>query len=163
MRIAPPAVNHRSVAASSLNLLPSLSIRLAVRLNPYFDRLVILLRPHHCEPHPLSKYLLAISESCFQCQRSLRSVKPSFCTTHPFTQPPKSNALAYTMLLNWPDTAKSAPSCTASTSPCNACSMDQPDSEFQTAPRSVQPFSHSWWQSPYRHTLQCALNTNICD
>jgi len=30
-----------------------------------------------------------------------------------------------------------------STIPCDTCSLDPPDSSFQTASRSVQPFSHS--------------------
>ena len=92
--------------------------------------------------------------------RPVTSVHPFyFCTVHPFTQHPK--ILCCIMLFNRPETSKMPLPVVASTSPCNAYSLDPRDSTFQTASRLIQPFlhrslllscassmfRHSWWLS----------------
>jgi len=47
--------------------------------------------------------------------------------------PPTPQILCFIMLFNRPDTARSAPTRGASTSPRNTCSLDPPESAFQTA------------------------------
>ena len=72
-------------------------------------------------------------------QRIVKMGLPVFAQLTLYTQPP---FLCFTVLFNRPDTPKCPVSVGASTFPCNTCSLDQPDSAFQTASRSVQPFSH---------------------
>jgi len=79
------------------------------------------------------------------------------CTAHPIAQLPIVYALQW--VFSWPDTLKVPIFMRPSAFPCNTCSPYPPDSAFQTASRSVQPFLHSSRQgSPY--SLQCALKCN---
>jgi len=73
-----------------------------------------------------------------------------FLHSSPFYPVPK--ILCFTMLFNWPDSPKVPLPMVGSISPCNTCSMDPPDSAFQTAYWSVQPR----FRPAHGCTLQCA-------
>ena len=78
---------------------------------------------------------------------------PVFCTVHPFTQPP--NPMLYSAF-HRPNSLKSAPYGGATTSLYATCSLDPRDSAFQTASRSIQPFSHDRGSV----FLQCSFRRN---
>ena len=69
----------------------------------------------------------------------MKIVSPVFAQFTLLPNPVK--ILCFIMLSSRPDAPKVPLPVGASTSPCNACSV--PDSAFQTASRSVQPFVHS--------------------
>jgi len=76
--------------------------------------------------------------------RSLRSDHQFYFRSSSFTQPQNSVSYNAFPLAKHP---KSGPSRPASASQCNKCSLNPPNTAYQTASRSVQPSLHNSWQT----------------
>jgi len=73
-------------------------------------------------------------------------IGPPFFTAHPFTQSPNHVLRCFLIGHTLPKVPFPV---AAPISPCNTCSLDPSHSAFQTASRSVRPFSHRSRQSLY--------------